>query len=86
VAIPYAVEALATTVDRVLLVSEREIAGGVAAFERAGVRAEPAAAAALAAVPQLGDVDDPIVLVLTGGNIDDDLLERCRDRPETFPA
>ena len=86
VAIPYAVDVLATTVDRMLLVSEREIAGGVAAFDRAGIRAEPAAAAALAALPQLDDVGNPIVLVVTGGNVDDGLLDRCRDDPESFPA
>jgi threonine synthase len=68
-----------------LLVSEREIAQAVGAFARAGIRAEAAAGAALAALPQLGDADGPIVLVVTGSNIDDDLLARCRDEPESFP-
>jgi threonine dehydratase len=57
----------------------------VGAFDRAGIRAEAAAGAALAALPQLEDVEGPIVLVLTGRNIDDDLLARCRDAPESFP-
>jgi len=86
VVIPYAVDALATTVDRMLLVSEREIAGGVAAFHGAGIRAEPAAAASFAALTQLSDFDGPIVLIVTGGNIDDALLGRCLDDPDSFPA
>ena len=57
VAIPYAVEALNETVDRMLQVSERAIARAVAAFDAAGIRAEPAAGAALAALEQLDDVD-----------------------------
>jgi len=85
VAIPYAVEVLDEVADRMLLVSEREMARAVAAFERAGIRAEAAAGAALAAVPQLEDVGGPIVLVVTGRNIDDDLLARCRDAPDSFP-
>lgn len=86
VAIPYAVEALSTTVDRMLLVSERDIASAVAAFDAAGIRAEPAAGAALAAVPLVSDVDGPVVLVVTGANIDDALLARCRDDLESFQA
>jgi threonine dehydratase len=86
VAIPYAVDVLDETVDRMLLVSERDIARAVAAFAGAGIRAEPAAGAALAALEQLGDVEGPIVLVVTGGNIDEELLSRCRADPESFPA
>ena len=86
VAIPYAVEALNASVDRMLLVSEREIAAAVAAFDRAGIRAEPAAGAAFAALPQLDDSDGAIVLLVTGGNIDEDLLARCRDDLGSFPA
>jgi threonine dehydratase len=85
VAIPYAVEVLNGAADRMLLVSEREIARGVVAFETAGIRAEAAAGAGLAAVPQLEEVDGPIVLVVTGGNIDEQLLRRCREEPDSFP-
>jgi threonine dehydratase len=85
VAIPYAVEALNATVDRMLLVSEREIARAVGAFAAAGIRAEPASGAALAALPQLDDVEGPIVLIVTGGNVDEELLARCRDDPDSFP-
>jgi threonine dehydratase len=86
VAIPYAVEELNGTVDRMLQVSERAIANGVAAFDEAGIRAEPAAGAALAALEQLDGVEGPVVLIVTGGNIDEALLARCRDDPESFPA
>jgi threonine dehydratase len=83
VAIPYAVEVLNDAADRMLLVSEREIAHGVASFDAAGIRAEAAAGAGLAGVVQL-DETGPIVLVVTGGNIDDDLLRRCCDDPGSF--
>ena len=85
VAIPFAVEVLSEAADRMLEVSEREIARGVAALDGAGIHAEGAAAAALAALAQLDDVDGPVVLVVTGRNIDDDLLARCRERPDSFP-
>ena len=86
VAIPEAVEAVNDVADRMLLVSERAIARAVADYDRAGIRAEGAAGAALAAVPQLADVTGSIVLVVTGRNIDDDVLERCIREPESFAA
>jgi len=49
----------------------------------AGIRAEPAAAAALAALQGLA-VDGPIVLIVTGRNVDDELLERCLADPASF--
>jgi threonine dehydratase len=85
VAIPLAVEALAGAVDRMLEVSEREIARAIAALADAGIRAEGAAAAGLAALPQLERVDGQIILVVTGRNIDDELLELARRRPDSFP-
>jgi threonine dehydratase len=77
VAIPLAVEWLNDAADAVLQVSERAIADAVVAFDDAGLRVEPAAAAALAALEQV-DGDAPVVLVVTGRNIDDELLARCR--------
>jgi threonine dehydratase len=85
VAIPLAVEVLAEVADRMVLVSEREIATALGAFADAGIRVEGAAAAALAAVPQPGDVEGPVVLVVTGRNIDDDLFARATTDPESFP-
>jgi threonine dehydratase len=84
VAIPYAVEVLNDAADRILIASEREIAAGVGAFHRAGIRTEAAAGAGLAGVAQL-DTDGPIVLVVTGRNIDDDLLRRCVEERLSFP-
>jgi threonine dehydratase len=85
VAIPLAVEALGEVASRMLQVSERAIAEAVGAYAAAGIRAEGAAAAALAALPQLEDLPDPLVLVVTGRNIDDDLFTRALEVPESFP-
>ena len=86
VAIPYAVGVLAEVATHMLRVTEREIADAVAALDGAGIRAEGAAAAGLAALPQLPGLDGPIVLVVTGRNIDEALVARARSAPETFPA
>ena len=85
VAIPLAVEVLGEVVTRMLAVSERAMARAVSAFADVGIRAEGAAAAALAAVPLLDDVGDPLVLVVTGRNIDDELFIRAREKPDSFP-
>jgi threonine dehydratase len=85
IAIPLALEVLGEVVSRMLQVSEREIARAVGAYAEAGIRAEGAAGAALAAVSQLDDLGDPLVLVVTGRNIDDDLFKRATATPETFP-
>ena len=85
VAIPLAVEALGEVVSRMVLVSERAIARAVGAYAAHGIRAEGAAAAALAALQQLGDVEGPIVLIITGRNIDDELWHRACSHPTSFP-
>jgi len=84
VAIPFAVEQLSEHADEMLLVSERELAAAVRDFWLSGIRVEPAAAAALAAIPQLA-LAGVVVLIVTGRNIDDDLLQRCIDDPDSFP-
>jgi threonine dehydratase len=86
VAIPDAVEVLGEFATRMLQVSEREIAHAVGTYADAGIRAEGAAGAALAALPQLDDLGDPLVLVVTGRNIDDELFRRVREQPDSFPA
>jgi threonine dehydratase len=86
IAIPLAVEVLGEFASRMLEVSEREIAYAVGAYADAGIRAEGAAGAALAALPQLDDLGDPLVLVVTGRNIDDELFTRVREQPDSFPA
>jgi threonine dehydratase len=85
VAIPLAVDVLGEVASRMLVVSEREIARAVGAYAEAGIRVEGAAGAALAALPQLEEVDGPVVLVVTGRNIDDDLHARACERPDSFP-
>ena len=85
VAIPLAVEVLGEVATRMVTVSERRIAEAVGEYAAAGIRAEGAAAAALAAVPDLADVRDPLVLVVTGRNIDDDLFTRACEHPGSFP-
>lgn len=87
VAIPFAVARLEATVDRMVRVSERAIAEALVACHDAGVHAEPSAAAALAAVrvdAELGD-DGPVVLVVTGRNVDAALVERARSDLDGFP-
>ena len=86
VAIPYAVEILGEVASRMVRVSERELARAVVAFADAGIRVEGAAAAGLAALPQLPLLGGPVVLVVTGCNIDEELLARARREPESFPA
>ena len=85
VAIPLAVELLGEVATRMVTVSERRLAEAVGAYASAGVRAEGAAAAALAAVPELDDLGDPLVLIVTGRNIDDELFTRACEHPDSFP-
>jgi threonine dehydratase len=85
VAIPYAVAVMRRVVDRMLLVSEREIARALGAAAASGLRVEGAAAAALAALPRLDDISGPIVAVVTGRNIDDALYRRAVEDPASFP-
>ncbi len=47
---------------------------------------EGAAAAALAALPHLPEFAGPIVLVVTGRNIDEALYRRAVDDPDSFSA
>jgi threonine dehydratase len=75
VAIPKAVDWLKVAADELLLVSEAALRQSVTRYWEAGIRAEPSAAAALAALPRVPE--RPVVLIVTGRNIDDELLEAC---------
>jgi threonine dehydratase len=88
VAIPLAVERLHEALDGLIRVSERAIADALVASHDAGVEIEPSAAAAVAAVREQPDLmgDGPLVLVLTGRNVDPAVLERARTDPGSFPA
>ena len=85
VAVPAAVELVNAITDRMVQVSERELARAVGDYAKAGLHVEGAAAAPLAALPRLSDVEGPIVLIVTGRNIDDALHLRAVEEPESFP-
>jgi threonine dehydratase len=84
VAIPRAVSELQRAGDRIVQVSEREIVCAVGAYARAGIRAEGAAGAGLAALGQVAA--DPVVVIVCGSNIDDELHARAIQHPQSFPA
>ncbi len=86
VAIPFALEVLEPVVDRVVEVSERELADAVGDLARTGIRVEGAGAAALAGLRRLGELGRPVVCLLTGRNIDAELHARAVERPESFPG
>ena len=84
VAIPYAVEVMRRVVNRMLLVSEREIARAMSRCAAFDFRFEGAAAAALAALPRV-EVEGPVVVVITGRNIDEETYQRAVRNPDSFP-
>jgi threonine dehydratase len=85
VAVPLAVQELVKLGTPFVQVSERAIARGVGAFASAGLRVEGSAAAALAALDVVDVPEGPVVLIVTGNKIDDELHRRAVERPETFP-
>jgi threonine dehydratase len=84
VAVPLAVAELAALGVRMVEVSERALARAVGAFDAVGTRVEGSAAAALAALHELPDLAEPVVLVVTGRNIDEELHRRAVEEPESF--
>jgi threonine dehydratase len=85
VAIPLAVAELNPLVQRFELVTERELAGAVGAYAEVGIRVEGAAAAPLA-VALRETLPRPVVLIVTGRNIDDGLWRRAVETPDSFAA
>jgi threonine dehydratase len=85
VAIPLAVERLNPLVQRFELVSERELALALGAFAEVGIRVEASAAAPLA-VALRESLPRPVVLIVTGRNIDDELWKRAVETPSSFAA
>jgi threonine dehydratase len=75
VAIPLAVRELNRLVHRFELVSEAELEAGVRRYAEHGVRVEGAAAAPLA-VALRETLPTPLVLLVTGRNVDDVLYNR----------
>jgi threonine dehydratase len=85
IAIPVAVAELNPLVERFELVSERELAQALGAFAEAGIRVEASAAAPLAvALREL--LPEPVVLIVTGRNIDEALWRRAVETPHSFDA
>jgi threonine dehydratase len=84
VAIPLAVDLLRELATEMVSVSERELAVAVGRYAGAGIRVEAAGAASLAALDHV-DADGPVVLVVTGRNIDDELHRRAVSDPGSFP-
>jgi threonine dehydratase len=85
VAVPLAVAELAALGVRMVEVSERSLARAVGAFDAAGIRVEGSAAASLAALEPLDDLPGgPVVLIVTGRNIDDALHRRAVEEPDSF--
>jgi threonine dehydratase len=85
VAIPLAVDELVALGTPFVEVSERALARAVGAYAAAGIRVEGSAAASLAALERVEPPDGPVVLLVTGRNIDDELHRRAVEAPESFP-
>jgi threonine dehydratase len=85
VAVPLAVQELVALGTPFVRVSDRSIARAVGAFATAGIRVEGSAAAGLAALGEIDAPDGPVVLIVTGRNIDDDLHRRAVEQPDSFP-
>jgi threonine dehydratase len=84
VAIPSVIEELRRGYP-MSMVSEREMAHAVRDYDAAGIRAEGAAAAPLAAFRKRRAQLEPTVVIVTGRNIDDDLHRRAVEDPDSFP-
>jgi threonine dehydratase len=85
VAIPRAVQLMTRSVHRMILVSERAMAYAIRDLAGVGIRAEGAAAAGIAALPQIPPLPGAIVAVITGRNIDEALYRRAVEDPKSFP-
>jgi threonine dehydratase len=75
VAIPLAVAELNPLVQRFELVSEAELEAAVRDYAASGIRVEGAAAAPLA-IARRTELPRPLVLIVTGRNVDDALYDR----------
>ena len=84
VAVPLAVDELVKLRTPFVQVSEEAIARAVGSYAGAGVRVEGSAGAALAALDAIEPPDGPIVLIVTGRNIDDELHRRAVEQPASF--
>ena len=79
VAIPLAVAELNPLTQRFELVSEAELEAAVRRYAEAGIRVEGAAAAPLALALR-EELPRPLVLIVTGRNVDEELYHRILTR------
>ena len=79
VAIPLAVDELNPLTQRFELVSEAELEEGLREYAAAGIRVEGAAAAPLA-LARREELPRPLVLIVTGRNVDDAVYNRILTR------
>ncbi len=84
VAIPLAVAELNPLAQRFEVVSERELALALGAYAEVGIRVEGAAAAPLA-IASRERLRPPVVLIVTGRNVDEELWRRAVEAPDSFP-
>jgi threonine dehydratase len=84
VAIPLAVAELNPLAQRFEVVSERELAFALGAYAEVGIRVEGAAAAPLA-IALRESLPRPVVLIVTGRNVDEELWRRAVEAPDSFP-
>ena len=84
VAIPLAVAELNPLAQRFEVVSERELALALGAYAEVGLRVEGAAAAPLA-IASRERLRPPVVLIVTGRNVDEELWRRAVEAPDSFP-
>jgi threonine dehydratase len=85
VAIPMAVEEMRRGGYPMTMVSERELAYAVRDYAAVGIRVEGSGAASLAAYRKRPAQLEPVVLIVTGRNIDDEVHRRCVEDPDSFP-
>jgi threonine dehydratase len=87
VAIPLALEEMRRGGLPMMMVSERELARAVKEYAASGIRVEGSGAASLAAYRKRRPrgPESPVVLIVTGRNIDDDVHRRCVEDPDSFP-
>ena len=85
VAVPLAVEELVRLGTRFVQVSERAIAGRWAPSRRPACAWRGRRARRWPRSTQLEHRDGPVVLIVTGHNIDDELHRRAVEEPESFP-
>ena len=85
VAIPLAVDELRRLGVPMVLVSEREIAHAVRDYAAAGHPSGGLGRGLAGGATGTGRRPEPVVLIVTGRNIDDELHRRCVEDPDSFP-